>query len=443
MAGVPSRFSFFMGRLNVSQSTLIILAILPLIVLVTFIYRYVRARCQFPGPPVKNFWTGNLDQTMADNVHEKWNGLFSRVIYIGDPGMITTITTSNWPKSAAQYEGFKPLSGDALFVQTNHEKWHIQRKRLAPAFQPQIIEAQYGCFAKHLTRCVEYLDTAARDKRFVDFASLHVLLSLDFIGDIAYGVDFRALTPGTVSRIPQLLHIVLPELMKCGLFPLRAKFPILKQTREMHSAIAEMRLMAKKAVENARNNPDRSYENRKKSSNKIFEILAMQKESNGNYSFSSTELVDNYGKLDDLILDHLLIQMYRWTVAFLVAGADPTAHTMSFLLYEAVRPLHPSQGVLNCEGSPKFQFRHPEIMTRLRAEVDASMPDPDSIACIDQTKLPYLNMVLKETLRYHSTGFGTFRTCPVDTTVCGTTLPANTTLCLWNPGGQHLRFLHA
>ena len=89
-----------------------------------------------------------------------------------------------------------------------------------------------------------------------------------------------------------------------------------------------------------------------------------------------------------------------------------------------------------------MQLRHPDILTRLRAEVDASMPDHDSVACIDQTKLPYLNMVLKETLRYHSTGFGSFRTCGVDTSVCGTTLPANTTLALWNPAGQHVRFLH-
>lgn len=65
--------------------------------------------------------------------------------------MITTITSSNWPKSSAQYEGFRPLSGDALFVQIDHQKWHMQRKRLAPAFQPQIIDAQYDCFAKHLT----------------------------------------------------------------------------------------------------------------------------------------------------------------------------------------------------------------------------------------------------------------------------------------------------
>lgn len=35
---------------------------------------HLQARSQFPGPPVQSFWTGNLDQTMADNVHEKVGG---------------------------------------------------------------------------------------------------------------------------------------------------------------------------------------------------------------------------------------------------------------------------------------------------------------------------------------------------------------------------------
>lgn len=410
MTKLASPLPLTLGGLNVVQVSFLAMTIIALlmIMVVRFMYVYIRARYEFPGPPVKNFWTGNLDQTMADNVHEKWlqwnreyghvfqtwNGPFSRVIYIGDPDMITTISNSNWQKASTQYDGFRPLSGDALFVQTNHDKWRIQRKRLAPAFQPNIIEGQYACFAKHLNHCVEYLDIAARDKTVVDFSSLHVLLTLDFIGDIAYGVDFHALAHGSDCRIMQLFDIVLPELMKCGLFPWRAKFPILRKTREMHRAVAELRLMAEKAVENVRHGADASQEKPSKIPKKIFEILAKQKESNGSYSFSSKELVDNY-------------------VAFLVAGADPTAHTMSFLLWEVLR--------------------NPEILARLRAEIDASIPDNDSIASIDQTKLPYLNMVVKETLRVHSTGFGSFRTCAVNTTVCGTTLPADTTLALWNP----------
>ncbi len=39
--------------------------------LLRFLYIYFKARSQFPGPPVKNFWVGNLDQTVADNVNEK------------------------------------------------------------------------------------------------------------------------------------------------------------------------------------------------------------------------------------------------------------------------------------------------------------------------------------------------------------------------------------
>lgn len=168
--------------------------------LLRFIISYTRARLQFPGPPVKNFLIGNLDQTMGNDVHEKvvasdpqtfslgeadplssgyigtenmarffkllvplylrpwldvltfdkWNGLFSRVIYIGDPRIIAEIATSNWPKSAAQYDGFKPLDGDALFVQTNQDRWRMQSKRLAPAFQPSVIQSQYPCLAKHI-----------------------------------------------------------------------------------------------------------------------------------------------------------------------------------------------------------------------------------------------------------------------------------------------------
>lgn len=71
MTRAPSQLSLIMGSLNVSLNTFIVVTILALIAVVRFTYVYVRARYEFPGPPVKNFWIGNLDQTMADNVHEK------------------------------------------------------------------------------------------------------------------------------------------------------------------------------------------------------------------------------------------------------------------------------------------------------------------------------------------------------------------------------------
>ena len=48
------------------------LGVLGIVLLARFVYTYRKALRQFPGPPVESFWTGNLDQTMADDVHEKW-----------------------------------------------------------------------------------------------------------------------------------------------------------------------------------------------------------------------------------------------------------------------------------------------------------------------------------------------------------------------------------
>ncbi|KAI6088749.1 cytochrome P450 46A1 [Hypoxylon rubiginosum] len=387
-------------------SILFPVAVIPLLFLLRSVFFYVKARSQFPGPPIRNFWVGNLDQTMANDVHEKWlqwnreygpifqtwNSPFSRVIYIGDPHIITEITTLNWPKSSAQYAGFRPLSGDALFVQTNHEKWRIQSKRLAPAFQPHVIQAQRPCLAKHLSNFVRAMDVVAEQNTVVDLSSLHILLTLDFVGDIAFGTNLHAISQGRDCRILQLFEIILPELMKCGLFPLRGRFPILQKTRLMYRAIAELRSMAEKAIKDARQKGDEALGTSPRK--KISDILATQREPDESYTFSSKELCDNY-------------------IAFLVAGGDPTAHTMSFLIYQVL-----------C---------HPLVLKKVRAEIDANIPFDTTVPSISQVNLPYLNMVIKETLRYSSPGFGTFRVCPVDTTIAGVTLPANTTLALWNP----------
>ena len=59
-----------MSDLSFIQSFILVLILLLLIITLHFTHLHLKARSQFPGPPVKNFWTGNLDQTMADNVHE-------------------------------------------------------------------------------------------------------------------------------------------------------------------------------------------------------------------------------------------------------------------------------------------------------------------------------------------------------------------------------------
>ncbi len=81
----------------------------------------------------------------------QWNGCFSRVIYVGDPAIVAAIANANWPKAESQYEGFRCLSGNALFMPKAHGQWLRHRKSLSPAFGPQNIKMQYPVLVKYLT----------------------------------------------------------------------------------------------------------------------------------------------------------------------------------------------------------------------------------------------------------------------------------------------------
>ncbi|EJC99581.1 cytochrome P450 [Fomitiporia mediterranea MF3/22] len=359
---------------------------LALLKIVLFFIAYFKARGQFPGPPVSSLWSGNLSESMADDVHDKWrtwhrkygpvfqtwNGLFSRVVYVGDPRIISKIGNSNWPKFHAQYSGFKPLSGSALFAQMDQERWKQQRKGLAPAFQPITVNDQYPMLQRYLTEFIEVIDAAARSGSVIDLSTLHVLLTLDFVGEVAFGAELNALRDGASCRILQIFHDILPELMKCGLFPLRSQIPIMESTRRMHRSIKELRGMAHVAVKNARSSEEKSAV--QPGSKRIYEILA--------------QLSVN------LKLLHVLV---------------------TFL------PL-------------LFQLRNPEILAKVRTELDEVLPPDSEIPTVEQaSRLRYLHLVIKETLRYNGPGFGTFRYTSKDVEINGVTLPANTTLALWNP----------
>ena len=53
------------------QHALVAVVCIGLFMVLRFALWYYKAYSQFPGPPIKNFWIGNLDQTMTLDVHEK------------------------------------------------------------------------------------------------------------------------------------------------------------------------------------------------------------------------------------------------------------------------------------------------------------------------------------------------------------------------------------
>ncbi|CAF1045876.1 unnamed protein product [Adineta ricciae] len=374
-----------------------------------FAYKLFKYSCQtihFPGP--KGSWyNGNLKELLADNAHEywvKWNreygqifevhsSCFSRLIFVGNPEVINHLCLRNYLKDEKVYNGFKYLSGNGLFSQLDPVQWKKQRSALAPSFSHANVYQQHHIMQEYMNILIEKLDLAIEQKKLVNISNEITLITIDFLGEIAFGQTFDALKLGENCLLMQLLQSILPELIKCAVFPLRGQFPILRVTRKMHEDIKKLRSICQASIKTARemDESDRLFKKER-----IFEILATTKSSNGQYVFSEKELIDNY-------------------VTFLVAGGDPTASAITFALYELCRT------------------ENEQILRKAQEEVDELLDGrSDLINEHDLNKLKYLDMIIKETLRLHGPGFGTIRKLKENLTVNGITLPKNTSLYIWN-----------
>ncbi|XP_071796834.1 cholesterol 24-hydroxylase-like [Asterias amurensis] len=137
-------------------------------------------------------------------------------------------------------------------------------------------------------------------------------------------------------------------------------------------------------------------------------------------------------KLDNNILSHILQSavpagdsnvidlelMIDHCVTFFLAGQETTACLMASTLLEL--------------------GRHPEIVYKMKTEVDAVLGDDGYVSFEDLSKLKYTTAVLKETLRFHSPVPIVLRKTPKEVVWNGIKLPANTSIiiCIVNLARQ-------
>ncbi|PSR99430.1 cytochrome P450 [Coniella lustricola] len=116
--------------------------------------------------------------------------------------------------------------------------------------------------------------------------------------------------------------------------------------------------------------------------------------------------LESGGFSDDNLIDQLM--------TFLAAGHETTASSMTWAIY------------LLC--------RYPEIQTRLRQEVRERLPSIDdasaTITSMDIDRMPYLNAVCSEVLRYFSPVPMTLREAAVETSIQGVKVPKGTRIIL-------------
>ena len=305
------------------------------------------------------------------------------------------------------------VGNGVLLAEGNEHKF--QRKNLMPAFSFRHIKNLFPTFwakavesALAINEDIDNTAGAPPSKAAIDagvspdikLASNEAIISvgswasratLDIIGVAGIGRDFNSIAdpngalhqayvrgtrPSRQTAALQILNLVLPTVIIRNL--------PMKRNTEMDTAVKVIRDTCHVLIREKKERLASGEEAGK-------DILGVAIESG---AFTDEQLVDQL-------------------MTFLAAGHETTSTAMLWAIY--------------------LLSINPDMQTRLREEVRASLPSPDSDASImaaDIDHLPYLNAVCSEVLRHHAPIPITLRKAAVDTTIVGEAVPKGTTIYL-------------
>ncbi|CAI6100942.1 unnamed protein product [Clonostachys chloroleuca] len=311
---------------------------------------------------------------------------------------------------SAWYDTFRSI-GYSVFNTRDRAQHSHKRRIVAHTFAPKSVRQMEPCFAQNLKFLIEKWDDIAKDGAKTDgYADLDCrrwinFFAFDVIGDIIFGSPFgmlqagadlaesRTTREGPSTLLPAVKHLshrseiaatlgAIPELKPYAQYIPDPYFRKGLEGVKSFTGVAIARV--KDRWENPKQPEDRQ------------DLLSLLQE-------GSDDKGDAFG-FEELTAEALTL---------LIAGSDTTNNTFC--------------AVMNHLAA------NPHAMSRLQEEVDAALPADVIVPTHDMVKnLPYLNSVINETLRQHSTiGLGLPRDVPPDSEGIhfrGHYFPAGTTL---------------
>jgi len=287
------------------------------------------------------------------------------------------------------------------------EEHKFQRKHLMPAFSFRHVKDLYHVFWSKAQEGVEAMtaavledaaknETGPKDTAVLPAPNWASRITLDIIGVAGLGRDFNAIKdpggplyvayqqvfrPSKQAQLLALLSLFIPGPIVNAL-PIKRNDDINQASKIIRETCYDLiREKKEKLARKEVTEPD---------------ILSVALESG---AFTESNLAD---------------QM----MTFLVAGHETTASAMTWATY--------------------ILCLHPHVQTRLREEVRSRLPSPfdsnaTAITANDIDRMPYLNAVCNEVLRYYAPVPLTVRETAVNTTILGHHVPKGTRilLCPW------------
>ena len=267
-----------------------------------------------------------------------------------------------------------PLAGQGLLT-SEGELWRRQRRLAAPPLQPKRIAG----YAETMFDSAARAFAPFRDGETRDMHGELAQLTLEIVSKTLLGVDAR----GDGQRIADALERFMEYFERQvyswqGILPLWVPTPSRVRMRRAVRGLDDI----------------------------VYPMIARYRASAGSEEHLLARLVHARGEDGEPMSD---LQLRDEALTMMLAGHETTALALTYAVY--------------------LLATHPEVASRLRAEVDAAFasgqPDPMALCA-----LPYLNAVMRESLRLYPPGYAIGREVTEPFEVGGYALPRGTQLLI-------------
>jgi cytochrome P450 len=254
----------------------------------------------------------------------------------------------NVSKDTPGFAALKLLLGNGL-VTSDGAFWLRQRRIAQPAFHRQKIYALGKRMVEYTERTAHEWSEAARMGRVVDVAESMMRLTLRIVGDTMLGADVDKEAADVGRNITLLLHELNQRIVRPWLPPLRIPTPA---NRRFVRAGESILTVIERAIADKRANPDSP-------GGDFLRMLIEARDEDTGEAMTDQQLRDEVGTI-------------------FAAGHETTANLLAWAFH--------------------WLSRVPDVRRKLVHELDTVLGDRE-VTAEDYPKLPYLRMVISETLR--------------------------------------------
>ena len=352
-----------------------------------YLYRHFFAFSGLPGPKRSSWITGNALEMMSERSYEVQKGwiekhgrtfvlnyiLGGKRLYTTDAQALSHIllNTYDYPRSdEARFLLARLMGHGLLFVEGDEHK--LQRKVMNPAFGPVQLRELIPIFVEksNILRDAWLSELVRSPSTRIEVLDWLSKMTLDVIGLAGFNYNFDALAP---SAKPNELNEAFSRLFRSNQNPIIMFVALwlpfinwlpIERNRKRRQATATMARIGKELLAKAK--VTALEEQRSETKSRARDLLSLLVKAN---------MAEGAKRMSD---DEVLAQI----PTFLVAGHETTSTATSWALMSLAE--------------------HPRVQTKLREELASLGTDTPTMDELSETSLPYLDAVVRESLRLHS-----------------------------------------